>query len=236
MEQDAAFKKAMLEPDFTAEEIAGYIDMVIYSIDFRSSQTVKHTITVAAASRAIARLAGQSGEQLGRVAVAAMLHDIGKISTPLSILESTGKLDAAEMDIMRRHVGVSEEILKGNVAEDIVNMAVNHHEKLNGKGYLKGLGEKDIAECDRILAVADVLSALCYARTYKDAFPKEKVTGILTDMAENGSLDPGIVALVREHYEEILRETDEAAKPVIDAYNRIQAEHEEIRRSKAAVM
>jgi HD-GYP domain-containing protein (c-di-GMP phosphodiesterase class II) len=139
------------------------------------------------------------------------------------------------MEIMKRHVGVSEKILRGNVADDIVNMAVNHHEKLNGKGYLKGLGEKDIAECDRIVAVADVLSALCYARTYKDAFPKEKVAGILTDMAERGSLDPRLVALVCERYDEILKETDAAAKPVIDAYNKIQAEFEEIRRSKAAV-
>jgi putative nucleotidyltransferase with HDIG domain len=236
MEQDAAFKKVLLEPEFTDEEIGGYIDMVIYSIDFRSSQTVKHTVTVAAASRAIARLKGQSAEQTGRVAVAAMLHDIGKISTPLSILESKAKLDEAEMEVMKKHVGVSEEILRGNVADDIVNMAVNHHEKLNGRGYLKGLDEKDIAECDRILAVADVLSALCYARSYKDAFPKEKVTGILASMAENGSLDPGVVALVCEHYEDILRETDEAAQPVIEAYNRIQAEYEEIRRTKAAVV
>jgi putative nucleotidyltransferase with HDIG domain len=229
MERDAAFRQVLLEPEFTDEEIVGYIDMVIYSIDFRSSQTVKHTVTVASASRAIARLAGVTGEQLGRISVAAMLHDIGKISTPVNILESTGSLSDAEMEIMRRHVGVSEEILRGNVAEDIVNMAVNHHEKLNGRGYLKGLGEMDIAESDRIIAVADVLSALCYARSYKDAFPKEKVTGILTDMAERGSLDPGVVALVCEHYDEILRETDEAAAPVIDAYNRIKAEYEEIR-------
>jgi putative nucleotidyltransferase with HDIG domain len=235
MERDAAFKAALLEPAFTDEEICGYIDMTIYSIDFRSSQTVRHTVTVAAASKAIARLAGVAGSQLRRVAVAAMLHDIGKISTPTYILESAGSLSAAEMEIMKGHVGISEKILRGNVADDIVNMAVNHHEKLNGKGYLKGLGEKDIAECDRIVAVADVLSALRYARSYKDAFPKEKVTGILADMAERGSLDPGIVALVRERYDEILQETDAAAKPVIEAYNRIQAEYDEIRRSKAAV-
>jgi HD-GYP domain-containing protein (c-di-GMP phosphodiesterase class II) len=133
-------------------------------------------------------------------------------------------------------VGVSEKILKGNVADDIVSMAVNHHEKLNGKGYLKGLEGKDIAECDRIIAVADVLSALCYARTYKDAFPKEKVTGIMTDMAERGSLDPAIVALVCGRYGEILRDTDAAAQRAIDAYNSIKAEYEEIRRSKAAVV
>lgn len=234
MAADKTFHSILCETPFTEAEIRNYVDMVIFSIDFRSSQTVIHSVAVASVSRLIAELRGEDEEAIQRITLAAMLHDIGKIGTPTSILESTGRLSDADMAIMKTHINVTEEILRGNIDEDILRMAVNHHEKLNGTGYPRGLREEDITDYERMISVADILSALCYARNYKEAYPKEKVMGIMSDMSEKGLIDPGIVALALTHYDDILDKTNKASQPVIDAYNTLKKEYDEIRETLRA--
>ncbi len=203
--------------------------MVIYSIDFRSSQTVRHTVTVIYASEIIARLMGASETEIERIEVAAMLHDIGKIGTPVNILESNDRLSDSEMAIMKEHVSLTRSILEGNLDDDIVNTAANHHEKLDGSGYPKGLYGGEIAPHDRIVAVADIFSALCYARSYKEAFSKEKVIGILKSMSEKGQLDLRVVEVVTERYDYILEETNRLSQPVIAIYEHLTQEYEELK-------
>ena len=72
------------------------------------------------------------------------MHDLGKIATPLSILEKPGRLTDEEMEIMRQHVILSGKIIEGCVDDEIVKIAVRHHEKLNGKGYPLGIGEESL--------------------------------------------------------------------------------------------
>jgi HD-GYP domain-containing protein (c-di-GMP phosphodiesterase class II) len=226
---DIKFHNVFYETVLTEEEINGYVNMVVFSIDFRSSQTVIHTITVTAIAGILARLAGLTQEMVDRVITGATLHDIGKIGVPVSILESENRLNEAEMAVMRSHIDNTEKILKGNVDDDILYMAVNHHEKLNGTGYPKGLRQAQIAREDRIMAVADILSALCYARSYKEAFAKEKVLGILTDMGEHDLVDPNIVAIAARHYDEILAETDKLSAPAIANYEAIRQDYKKAR-------
>ena len=157
-----------------------------------------------------------------------MLHDIGKIGIPVHILESTERLNESDMEIMRTHVVISEKILDGNVDEDIKNLAVNHHEKLNGTGYPKKLTARDIAPYDRVVAIADIFSALCGARSYKNAYSKEKITGILSEMSE--ILDPEIVSLAIKHYDEIYEAVEKESIPVINDYNAINDEFRRLKR------
>ena len=172
--EDALRKvSAAADPD----DATAFLDMLVHVIDFRSRHTVTHTVTTAWTAYEIARRLMEDEAERGRVYCAALLHDVGKIGIPLGILEKPGRLDAREMAVMRTHVTLTESILAGCVPLDIAAAAARHHEKLDGSGYPRGLEAADLQMADRIIAVADIVSALVGTRSYKEAFPERAGAG-----------------------------------------------------------
>ena len=226
IDSDEEFNQVFRYPPLTIDEVTKYIKMIIFSIDFRSSQTVVHTITTACIAGIIAALLGENENEIKKVKTGAMLHDIGKIGIPVHILESTERLSDADMEIMRQHVYITEKILEGNVEDDIKNMAIRHHEKLNGTGYPYKLEDRDIVLNDRIIAIADIISALCGKRSYKGSYSKEKIFEIVNSM--EGLLDKEIVALAFAHFDEIAEAIDRKSLPIIEAYESINKEYAQI--------
>lgn len=209
---------------FTDREINEYLQMLAYSIDFRSVRTVTHTINTIGFSIEIALRLGCLGDTLHNIYYGALLHDIGKISTPLEILESSGKLSATDMEIMKKHVSTTEEILKGIVTDDICNIAVRHHEKIDGSGYPYGLTGDKLTHGERIVAVADIISALQGERSYKRSFPKKQILEIITNMRDAGKLCPKVCNLVLSCYGEIEINVERRNKQVIANYKKISDE------------
>jgi len=226
---DDDFNNFFYNTPLSNEKASGYIEMIIYSIDFRSSQTVIHTVAAACTAAMLASLLGVNNNDIKKIKTGAMLHDIGKIGIPVSILESTSKLNDMDMGIMRRHVEITEKILEGNVDDEIMNIAVRHHEKLDGSGYHKKLGAGDITFFDRIVMIADIFSALYGARSYKESFSKERVVGILSDLSGKNLIDPKITSTAIENYEVIIEAIDAESAPVIQAYNLMNEEYHKIR-------
>lgn len=214
---------------FTAEEVLGYLKMLVFTIDFVSAYTATHTINIQYISTELAKQLGVSGQELDKISYAAVLHDIGKIAIPPSILESPGKLTAEEMEIMKSHVIYTDDILKGVVPDEIRQIAARHHEKLDGSGYPKGLTAGDLTQAERIMAVADVFSALIGVRSYKDSFPKERVISILSDMRDKGQLDPEICNTAISGYDAIAEEANQKQQPVVALYEKILAEYREVK-------
>lgn len=210
----------------TEEEAVDYLKMAVFTIDFRSRFTVNHTIAVAGIARRLAELKGLDADGAEEVYLGALLHDLGKISTPLEILESSGRLNNAEMRIMREHVVVSEKILDGCVSERIKRIAVRHHERLNGKGYPRGLTAEELTIQERIVAVADVVSALYGARSYKAAFSKEKILKIIGGM--HGELDSELLQIVTDKIEELMSLGDKESEPVLQAYENSSKEYRKL--------
>jgi putative nucleotidyltransferase with HDIG domain len=229
IDNDKAFNHAFRNTPMSKEEVGGYIKMIIFSIDFRSNHTVIHTVATTCIAGIMAGLLGVDENDIEKIKTGAMLHDIGKIGIPVHILESTGKLSYADMEIMKGHVGITEKILQGSVDADVKHIAVNHHERLNGTGYPKRFGIRDIAFFDRIVAIADIFSALCGSRSYKAAYPKSKVIEILNDMSSQNLIDPEIAALSIRYYDEIIEAVHRESLPVIQAYNDINEEYQRIR-------
>ena len=225
---DKDFIGTFYETPMSAKEADEYIKMTIFSIEFRSSFTVIHTIATACISRILAELSGFNESDIEKVVIGAMLHDIGKIGIPISILESPNKLDAKEMEIMRTHVEITEKILSENVGEDVKTIAVNHHERLDGSGYLKKISAPDISTFDRILIVADIFSALYGVRSYKGVFSKEKIVDTLNDMSTQGYIDSNIVSLAMNNFEYIVKELENESKPIIETYNKLHDEYSKI--------
>ena len=153
--------------------------MLVSLIDFRSYFTVTHTITTCTISLELARLLSLSSEQTKKIYYGAMMHDLGKIGIPIEILEYPGQLTQEQMIIMRSHVLKTRELLEEKIDQEILEIACRHHEKLNGSGYPHSLWENQLTQEQRIVAISDIVSALCGKRSYKTSFSKEKTCEIL---------------------------------------------------------
>lgn len=209
-----------------------YLRMLVYAIDFKSNATVTHTTDNRAVACTLAGLFGLNDSILDDIAAGAFLHDLGKIAIPPEILEKPGKLTAPEMEIMKTHVAISEEIISGYVSDRICNIACRHHEKLNGKGYHKGLSAPDLTLPERIEAVADVFSALLGRRSYKDVFPDDEIKRILSAMKDRGELCPEVIDMSLAHFAEIKTAVQKSRLPVETLYRNMHTDYENI--TKAA--
>jgi putative nucleotidyltransferase with HDIG domain len=201
-----------------------YLETVVLSIDFRSRATVTHTIATACLSRTLAQVLKFPPGDIEAIEVGALLHDIGKAGIPVQILESPYKLDPRDMEIMRSHVAFSEQVLKGWVGKKVERIATRHHEKLNGSGYHKGISARSLTPAERLVAVTDILSALCGSRSYKGNFPKEKVISIMEGMAGEGLIDPDITRGAIGNYDYLLARMRAVTKNVTEEYESIQRE------------
>lgn len=215
------FKNIQLTPLYALQ----FLQQMVYSIDFRSVYTTTHTLNTSVIAAMLGELTHHDRETCTKLYVAGLLHDIGKIAVPLDILESPGKLSHQKMDLMRKHVVYTEKIIRGLVNDELCRMAVRHHEKLDGSGYPRGLHANDLTIPERILAIADIFSALTDRRSYKEAFSGEKTQGILTQMAAEGKLDAQICDLAIKHFDQIMREVERRRAPVLEKYERIQREY-----------
>lgn len=180
--------------------------VLVYFLDFKSTSTFKHAINTACYALSLGVRAGLSEAELQVLYTSAILHDIGKISIPEKILETPKKLTDEEFLIMKTHVQYSKEIIQDYVSSEVVEAVYRHHEKLNGKGYPQGLSSKDLTPVQKIITVADILSALLDSRSYKHGYSKEQTFKILTEMTFEGEIDPWITEFVITDFDEILQE------------------------------
>ena len=180
--------------------------MLVHLLDFKSTSTMKHAINASCIALSLGLRMQFDDEAMTTLFTSAFLHDIGKIATPQRILEFPGKLTPEDMGIMRHHVNHSKRILSGHVNEEILQTVYRHHEKLNGKGYPRQVEGKDLTLIQRTLTVADITSALNDSRSYKGEFSKEQTIAIITDMTDNGEIDPQITKFIIEDYDTILQE------------------------------
>jgi len=176
------------------------IETLAVTIDARDQQTAGHSQRVTRYAEVIGRALGLEGIELEKLRTAALLHDYGKIAVRDEFLLKSGKLDEAEFEYMKEHAEKTEEFLAHLVfpqdMRDIPAIAAQHHERMDGKGYPRGLPASRILLGARIVAAADVFDALTAPRYYKPAYTLARTLEIMDGMA-GGHLDPTVVAAVR---------------------------------------
>lgn len=206
---------------FSERQKKGFLEMLVYAIDFRSQQTVFHTISTRAFALEIGRFMRVSPTDLQILYYGSLLHDIGKIAIPLTILEAPRKLSDEEMRIMKAHVVITDMVLNGFIDDRIVKVAVRHHEKLDGTGYPAGLKEEDLSQLERILAVADILSALYGKRSYKESFEPKQIIEILEKDAKDKKICNKVVDVVVSNLETIILNYEKTRNETMDKYMEI---------------
>jgi putative nucleotidyltransferase with HDIG domain len=167
-------------------------------VDAKSPFTYNHSNGVANAAVSIARRLNFDVERILFIRHAALLHDLGKMAVSNTILEKPGKPDESEWQILRQHPAHTWTILRSVKGfEELSEVAASHHEKLNGKGYHRGLCAERLSTEARILVVADIFDALSAKRPYRDALPAEKVFHIMRQDVPH-ALDAACLAALEE--------------------------------------
>lgn len=169
------------------------IDLFRRIIDFRSAFTSVHSCGVAAVAVALATLANFSDEEIRMMKYAGYLHDLGKVAIPSEILEKPAGLNPHEQSIIRIHPYHTDRILRPlAVLDTIRTWASQHHERLDGNGYPFHSNQNSLPLGSRILAIADVFTALTEDRPYRPGMQVINALDIMKYMVSNHGLDRGI--------------------------------------------
>ena len=155
------------------------------AIDAKDPYTKDHSTCVAKYSAALARAINLPEEEIDRIRLGALLHDVGKIGIPERVLQKEGPLSDEEWVIMKQHPTIgAEKVLMPNASlRDLIPIVKYHHERIDGKGYPEGLSNGDIPLAAKIVAIADTYHALTSDRPYRKGMSIEKAVSILEEGA-----------------------------------------------------
>jgi putative two-component system response regulator len=176
------------------------LDRLALAAEFRDDDTRQHTARVGEISAKIAQEMGLPDSVVDVIRKAAPLHDLGKIGMPDDILLKLGKLTDDEFDVMQSHTEIGARILSGSshaILQTAEQIALTHHERWDGSGYLNGLAGENIPLASRIVAVADVFDALTHRRPYKEPWPVDRALDEI-ERLQGQRFDPRVVSALRQ--------------------------------------
>ena len=220
--QNHRFEKQEKELSFVRRQIRMGNETILSianAVEARDKRTGRHSFRVAVYSMLIAAELGFSDEELENIRQISLLHDIGKIGVPDSILNKPAKLTAEEYNTMKTHVDIGGEILKDfSYIKNVADGAKYHHERYDGKGYTSGLKGEDIPLTARIIGIADAFDAMTSKRVYRKAMKMEavieelkngrgtqfdpKLVDIMLDLVNSGRIDVSEINKQSEEIEE----------------------------------
>ncbi|HON77315.1 MAG TPA: response regulator [Spirochaetota bacterium] len=152
------------------ETIDGIVNTIALIVEMRDPYTGGHQRHVSQLSKAIAMEMGLSGDQIQGIYIAGLLHDTGKIAVPIEILVKPGKINDIEEMMIRTHATAGWNILKEvEFMWPIAEIVLQHHERIDGSGYPKGLTGEYILKEAKIIGVADVIESMTFHRPYREA-------------------------------------------------------------------
>lgn len=180
------------------------------TIDFKSKFTATHSTGVAECAVMLSNIFGLSESEVEQMELAGYFHDLGKLAVPNSILEKPDKLTNDEFAVIKQHTYYTYAVLNTIGGLDtIAEWAAFHHEKIDGSGYPFHVGAKKINTGSRIMAVADIFTALAEDRPYRKRMERKEIETILKSKVKDNALDKKIVNLLIENFEEISSQVKE---------------------------
>lgn len=192
-EEADGFEHVSME-DLVREELhLAAVQTMAASVDERGSYSQRHAESVARLASGIATRMGLSEEEIHRLRVAGLLHDIGLVSVPEEIINKTGRLEPEEWNRIKEHPETGEAILRHiSSFQDFLPLVRHHHEHFDGAGYPDGLAGEKIPVGARILSVADAFQAMMSDRPYRKAMTAEQALRELK-LARGRQFDPAVV-------------------------------------------
>lgn len=194
-------EQADLHPMISTSRLRFVAELAAEIVDTKSHYTARHSQGVARFSAHLAEKAGYETDICGQIEIAGLLHDIGKMRVPDSILEKPAALSFSEKAVMLGHSFETYQILhhvKG--FEEIARWGAYHHETLTGDGYPFHLTETDLDQPARIIAIADIFQAMTQERPYRPAKDPQTVVSTLEHRVSQHKIDAELVRLVEQNF------------------------------------
>jgi putative two-component system response regulator len=177
-----------------------------WAAEFRNQETGEHIVRMSLYCTLLARLAGLESDRAELIRIASPMHDVGKIGIPDRILLKPGRLTEDERRVMEAHTEMGHRILAGSGVELLdlaAQMALTHHERIDGTGYPAGATDDEIPVEGRICAIADVFDALTSDRVYRQAFQPDEARGMMLE-GRGTQFDAGLLDLFFGSFEDVL--------------------------------
>lgn len=195
--------------------LMGVLHALTATIDAKDPYTCGHSNRVAIISKRLAESMGLSAQRVQQIYLAGLMHDIGKIGVPESVLCKPGRLTTEEYEAIKKHPGLGAKILGGiRQLDDVIAGILCHHERLDGHGYPQGISGNEVPLDARIIGLADCFDAMSSDRTYRKALPLEAVIGEV-QKCSGTQFDPQVVEhLLSWDLESLLKELCQPAKTV----------------------
>ncbi len=170
------------------------------AVKAKDDYVYQHNVGVGVISTLIGRWMNLDDSELSILSLAATLHDVGKIKLPLEVLNKPGKLSEVEFQLIKKHTILGYELLKGTtgLSMRIARVALQHHERVDGKGYPLGLKKENIDVFSSIVAVADIFHAMSSRRPYHEPLSFHEIVSQMSQ-GRFGALDPHIISLFIEN-------------------------------------
>lgn len=211
---------------FTNEDKRKFLEMLMYCLGFRSKSMVVDNITTVCVCDDIADEMMLPPEERELLYYSALVHDIGMLAIPREIIEAPRKLEPEEIELLRTHVEIGEKALRNRMKDEVINIAMAHHERCDGSGYPQRINDLQMNMPQRILQVADVVTALVNPRSYRKDMPKDKVVAILSEEASKNRLKRQIVGNFVKSYDRIMKRVKEEAAETMKLYDTLNKQYE----------
>lgn len=187
LERTKALRDTIAQLEFSDAELRRLREETIRRLstaaEFRNQETGDHIVRMSLYCALLARLAGLGAERAEELRIASPMHDVGKLGIPDQILLKPGRLTVGERRVMEGHTEMGYRILAGSGVELLdlaAELALTHHERIDGTGYPRGLAGDEIPLEGRIATIADVFDALTSDRVYRPAFDPEEARQMMT--------------------------------------------------------
>lgn len=204
-QRTAALQEALVLAKKTEYEISARLGK---ASEYRDLETGMHIKRMSHYSAKLAEILGLSADEVELILYASPLHDIGKVAIPDQILLKPGRFTPEEFEIMKLHATLGGKMLESDGNYPVIEagriIALQHHEKIDGTGYPRGLSGEEIHIYARIVSIADVFDALSSERVYKKAFTIEQTLEIIKE-GSGTHFDAKLVTLFEENLEEFLK-------------------------------
>ncbi len=213
------YRKKMTSLILGEQDLFDLTRLFCHLIDFRSRFTATHSSGVSSAAASLARFANFSPKEISLIRIAGYLHDIGKLVVPVEILEKPDKLNRLEFNIIKSHAYYSYHLIDLIPEFSHINeWASFHHERLDGKGYPYQIAGDHLGLGSRIMAVADVFTALTEDRPYRSGLSNHETLDILKKMSIENKLDGYVVELLMINHDEVYSIRSKAQKESLKTY------------------
>lgn len=211
---------------FNNEDKKKFLEMLMYCLGFRSKSTVVDNITTICVCEDIAQEMMLSATEREVLYYGALIHDIGMLAIPREIIEAPRKLEPEEVQLLRKHVEIAERALKGKFKEEVYDIALAHHERCDGSGYPHHLKDAQMNMSQKILQVADVVTALVNPRSYRTDMPKERVVAILNEEASKNRLKKPVVNAFVKSYDKIMERVKVESADIMKMYETLNMQYD----------